>query len=412
MRARSSVTIPAAGVRAPSVAGEPMHAVRRRIALVGPGFHFLGGLSVYTCRLANALTEDHQVSVLLLHKLLPTRLYPGGHRAGRDLTSLRYRPEVQQIGKLNWYWGAELLRAIGFLRRERPEMLVLQWWTAAALHSYVALALAARRLGVPVVIEFHETQDPGEAEVPFMAAYCRRFIPRLLALASGALVHNAHDLALLRETYGAAPIDRLAVEVVPHGPYDHLTPEGTSAPGADPGDGEVTRLLFFGLIRPYKGLEDLIRAFDALTPSQAESFTLTVVGETWEGWDLPAELIAASPHRDRINFVNRYVSDTEASTFFARADAIVLPYRRGSASGPLQIAMSHGLHVVLYAVGGLVEAVKDYRGTVLVPPDDVDALQAAFVEVGGRRAERFEDPHSWSETTAALVRVAQVLAQA
>ncbi len=72
-------------------------------------------------------------------------------------------------------------------------------------------------------------------------------------------------------------------------------------------------------------------------------FRLTVVGETWENWTLPAELIAASPHGERISFVNRYVSDAEAAAFYAAADAVVLPYRRGSASGPLQIAMSHGV---------------------------------------------------------------------
>ena len=77
--------------------------------------------------------------------------------------------------------------------------------------------------------------------------------------------------------------------------------------------------MFFGLIRPYKGLEDLIKAFDALSATEAESFTLTVVGETWEGWELPAELIAASPYRDRINFVNRYVTDSEAAAFLRRS---------------------------------------------------------------------------------------------
>ncbi len=169
---------------------------------------------------------------------------------------------------------------------------------------------------------------------------------------------------------------------------------------------DVTRLLFFGLIRPYKGLEDLIEAFDGLTDEEASRFRLTVVGETWEGWTRPAEMIAASPHRDRITFVNEYVTDEAAGAFYAGADAVVLPYRRGSASGPLQIAMSHGLHVVLYAVGGLVEAVRDYPGAHLVPADDVAALRRALLDLEPARHERFEDPHSWAVTTAAFARLA------
>jgi glycosyltransferase involved in cell wall biosynthesis len=377
---------------------------RRRVWVVGPGFRFLGGLSVYTCRLANALAADHDVAVLLLRKLIPARLYPGGRRTGQDLTSLSYTDDVRVACEIDWYWGDKVRRAARLLRRERPDVLVLQWWTAATLHTYLALAVAARRAGVPVVIEFHEVQDTGEAAVPLVARYCRRVMPALLARASGALVHNRHDLDLLRDTWGAA-VDRLPVEIAPHGPYDHL---GVTTPAATSGDGP-TRLLYFGLIRPYKGVEDLVAAFNALTPDEAAAFTLTVVGETWEGWTRPAELIASSPHRDRITFVNRYVSDAEAATFFADADALVLPYRRGSASGPLQIAMSQGLHVAMYAVGGLVEAVEDYAGATLVAPDDVDALRAALLDLAPRRAERFADPHSWAATGAALDRLAAAI---
>ncbi|HEY3603407.1 MAG TPA: glycosyltransferase [Sporichthyaceae bacterium] len=395
----------------------------RAVWVVGPGFRFLSGLSVYTCRLANALAAEHDVSVVSLRKLIPAWLYPGGARTGQDLTSLRYSDDVRLGGEIDWYWGGQLRRTVDRLRRERPDVLVLQWWTAATMHTYLVLARAARRAGVPVVIEFHEIQDTGEASVPLLARYCRRLMPALLALASGALVHNRHDLGLLRRTYGDV-VERLAVEIAPHGPYDHLpttadpapatrthlAPEPGPQPGPHPDSGDTTRLLFFGLIRPYKGLEDLVEAFNTLTPEQARAFTLTVVGETWEGWTRPAELIAASPHPERIAFVNRYVSDAEAGGFFGRADALVLPYRRGSASGPLQIAMSVGLHVLLYEVGGLVEAVEDYKGAVLVPPGDVAALRAALLELPLRRALRYPDPHSWAATAAALTRLTETVA--
>lgn len=380
---------------------------RRTVWLVGPGFLFLSGLSVYTCRLANALATEHQVSLLRLDKLIPTRLYPGGRRVGRDLSCLSYADDVRVVGKVDWFWGAQLARAVRLLRRERPDVLVLQWWTAATLHTYLVLAVAARRAGVPVVIEFHEVQDTGEASMPLLARYCRRVMPALLAHASGALVHSRHDLDLVLSTYGASRLRHLVVDTAPHGPYDHLpsAAEPEQCRGSDGSAGGVTRLLFFGLIRPYKGVEDLVTAFNALSPEQAARFSLTVVGETWEGWTRPAELIAASPHADRITFVNRYVSDEEAGRFFAAADAVVLPYRRGSASGPLQIAMSRGIHVLLYAVGGLVEATADYEGAVLVPGDDVDALRAALLGLPARRAQRFPDPHSWAATTAALDRI-------
>ncbi len=377
---------------------------RRRICLVGPGFRFLGGLSVYTCRMANALAEHHDVSVILLDRLIPTRLYPGGHRAGKALTSISYHPDVTMGPAIDWHWRGQLRRVWAFLRDERPDILVLQWWTAATLHSYLTLAVMARRLNIPVVLEFHELQDPGEAAIPLAAQYRRRLMPALMKKLAGALVHNEHDRRLLLDSYRPQDLRHLRIDIAPHGPYDHLPATVPSAdePSVDP---DVTRLLFFGLIRPYKGLEDLIEAFDGLTDDQARQFSLTVVGETWENWTKPAEAIAVNRHRDRITFVNRYVTDEEAARYYAQADAIVLPYRRGSASGPLQIAMSSGIHVLMYGVGGLVEAVDGYAGATVLPAGDVDALRAALIALPERAHERFADPHSWDANRAALDRM-------
>jgi glycosyltransferase involved in cell wall biosynthesis len=261
----------------------------------------------------------------------------------------------------------------------------------------------ARRLDIPVVLEFHELQDPGEAAIPLAAQYRRRLMPTLLKKMAGALVHNEHDRRLLLDSYRPKDLRHLRIDVAPHGPYDHLPVAAASLPA--PAESEVTRLLFFGLIRPYKGLEDLIEAFDGLTDEQAQQFSLTVIGETWENWTKPAQAIATNRHRDRITFVNHYVTDEEAAWYYAQADAIVLPYRRGSASGPLQIAMSSGIHVLMYGVGGLVEAVDGYEGATVLPADDVDALRAALVALPARAQERFADPHSWDANRAALGRM-------
>ena len=155
--------------------------------------------------------------------------------------------------------------------------------------------------------------------------------------------------------FGREAVGRLTTAIAPHGPFDHVTKSQAPSTPAEivaTDSTRPTRILSFGLIRPYKGIEDLIHTFDAMTPEQAAQFEIDVVGETWESWTTPADAIAASRYRDRIRFENRYVTDTEAAEYFAAADVLVLPYRRGSASGPLQIAMNNGIFVVLYAVGG------------------------------------------------------------
>jgi glycosyltransferase involved in cell wall biosynthesis len=365
-----------------------------RILVVGSGWRFLSGISYYTCRLSNALHDRYEVGAILMRRLLPARLYPGRDRVGRTLTELRYHQGVRVFDGVDWWAVPSLLRAVRFVRRFRPDVLVLQWWTGAVLHSYLVLALAARRMGIRVVVEFHEVQDTGEARHRWAARYVRRCIRPLLRRTDGVVVHSRFDEAALAEAYDLAGVP---AEVALHGPFDHHLPD---RPVREPGD-DVCRLLYFGTIRPYKGLEDLVEAFADLGPN----YHLTVVGETWEGWTGPGRMIEESPVRDRISFVNRYVADPEVNEFFAHADVVVLPYRRSSASGPLHIAMSHGLPVVVTAVGGLVEAAEHYSGTVFVPAGSPADLRQAIVRAAGLAGRRHADPSSWGRTVDAYARL-------
>jgi glycosyltransferase involved in cell wall biosynthesis len=372
---------------------------RPRVCVVGSGWRFTGGVSHYTCRLANALAEHADTSAILMRRLLPRFLYPGRSHVGVRVTGLEYDERVEVYDGVDWYWGTTLQPAVRHLRRTRPDVLVLQWWTGTVAHTYALLARAARRLGITVVVEFHEVQDTGELRVPLVGAYTRRVLASVLRDAQAFIVHSEHDRELLGASYD---LSGRPVAVVAHGPFDHYTVEREPAE-----DGGVFRLLFFGLIRPYKGLAYLIRAFDRLTPEEVRGYRLTVVGETWEGHTEPVELIEASPYRERITLVNRYVSDDEAKTYFARADALVLPYLRSSASGPLHIAMSNGIAVVVSSVGGLTEAAQEYAGAVMVEPEDVDGLAEALRKVRTTAGQRFTDPHSWDRNALAVLGFAQ-----
>ena len=365
-----------------------------RICVVGAGTRFLGGISYYTLHLVNALARSHVVSVILMRQLLPTRFYPGRKRVGARLTRLEYDPLVRVFDGVDWYWLPSMLRALLFLLRERPDAVVFQWWSGTVLHSYLLLALASRLLRIQTIIEFHEVLDPGEAKLPLAQAYVRLVAPLLVRLAHGFVIHSECDKKLLQSHYD---LRQRPVALIPHGPYNHyqLTARGQEQRTAPT---SCCNLLFFGLIRPYKGLEDLITAFDRLPEDEIDKYWLTIVGETWEGWTLPGDLIKQSRYRNRITFVNRYVSDAEVAEFFAGADAVVLPYRRSSSSGPLHIAMSCGLPVVVAAAGGLIEAVAGYGGALIVPPGDPAALRNALLKVAELRGKRYTDPYSWECT--------------
>jgi glycosyltransferase involved in cell wall biosynthesis len=364
-----------------------------RVLVVGAGSRFLSGISYYTNRLIHALGARHRVSAILIRQMMPARWYPGRERVGRQLADFSYPPGTRLFDGIDWFWGTSIIRAWRLMWSERPEVAVFQWWTGTVLHSYLLLSLFARAVGARVLIEFHEVLDTAELQMGPARLYVRLLAPLLMSRADGFIVHNEFDRAALAEHYD---LDGRPVAIIPHGPYDQYGTTGVPERGPN----EVCRLLYFGVIRPFKGVEDIVAALDLMREDEVDRFHLTVIGETWEGWSLPGERIAASRNRRRIEFVNRYVDDGEVATAFASADVVVLPYHRSSASGPLHLAMASGLPVIVSAVGGLIEASHGYEGAIRIPPQDPSALREAMLRAYKLRGQRFTDVHSWERTVA------------
>lgn len=369
--------------------------------IVGPGDRFLSGVSYITAMQTSAMAERGPVAALLLRRLCPRIFYPGRARVGSTSGALSL-PEVPVFNGLDWFWGPSALGAWRFWRRIRPSVVILHWWTGAVLHSYVALALLAKRAGARLVIEFHEAQDVGEASLPLVGRYTRAGMRLLLSRADAVAVHSEFDRLALRGTY--PQLADLPTEVVSVGPFGNHVPHSdapldgnVSSRHHPPRPGEPVRLLIFGVVRPYKGHAELAEAVRLLTMTGL-NIHLSVVGEVWQGYRQPLEELAAILPPDRLTVVDRFVADDEVPAFFSAADLLVLPYRRSSASGPLLTAMAWGLPVVTTSVGGLVEASAGYTGAVLVPPCDpaalADGIRSALPLIGTTHA----DPNSWART--------------
>jgi glycosyltransferase involved in cell wall biosynthesis len=366
--------------------------------VVGSSFRFTSGISFATCRLANALGERVPTSALLMRRLVPRVLYPGRARVGQTLNALRYDPSVPVHDGVDWFWGLSMLRAFRFIRRQQPDLFVMQWWTGAVLHSYLLLAAYARRHGAKVVLEWHEVQDTGEARIPGVRRYVQGLMKRLLRMVDGHVLHNDFDRDLVTSHYDLGTAE---VAVIGLGPWDH---HGVAEAAPERPSGDVFNVLYFGVIRPYKGVGDLVKAFEALPADESDRMHLTIVGETWEGCEDEVRAALTSPRRDQITVVNRYVSDDELTAFLAGADAVALAYRRSSTSGPLHIAMRAGLPILATDVGGTAEAARHYDGAMLVAGNDHDALVAGLrglreLAAGGP----YTDLRTWTATVDAYL---------
>jgi glycosyltransferase involved in cell wall biosynthesis len=365
---------------------------------VGSSTHFISGISYYTYFLARALGPKAEVSVVLMRKLIPRRLYPGRARVGSPISDLQVSEVVPTFEGVDWYGLPSIVQAVRFLRRQRPEIVVFQWWTGTVLPWYLILQRVAQRLGASTVMELHEDLDTAELKIPVLAGLVTAGLRRLLRSSAVYVVHSEHDATRLGQKF-ALPPDQ--IWVIPHGPYPMASPGVVASPAgpvmAEPGGAAPVRLLFFGTIRPYKGLEVLVDAFDVLASLEPGSWRLTVVGESWEGWTLPLEKIARSAHAEHITVDTRYIPDEELPGLFRQADLVVLPYLRASASGPLQLTMTAGLPVVVSAVGGLVEAAGAYSGATFAEPGSTPSLVTAIRTGAAKVGRQHADPHSWDE---------------
>jgi glycosyltransferase involved in cell wall biosynthesis len=138
-----------------------------------------------------------------------------------------------------------------------------------------------------------------------------------------------------------------------------------------------TRLLFFGIVRPYKGLDVLLRALAQSPPH----VTLTVAGEFWSDRTETDTLVAELGLRDRVTLRPGYVPADEIPALFAAADALVMPYREATASQNALLAFAHGIPVVTTTAGALAEAVRDGVDGLTCAPGDIGDLLRALTEI-------------------------------
>jgi glycosyltransferase involved in cell wall biosynthesis len=280
-----------------------------------------------------------------------------------------------------------------FRRDAGADVLHYQWLTMPGLD---ALLIPPDR---PRVMTAHYVLPPRPSRRQVAAA--RRVFTRMDAV----IAHSEHGAERLRAEVG---VDPGRVRVIHHGAFDYLTRLEDEKPlPPELGEPEGPVILFFGLLRPYKGLDTLLEAYSGI-----EGAELWIVGRP----RMPLEPLRAAAGRAHgpVRMVTRFVEDAEIPSILRRADVLVLPYRDAEQSGVLYAGLAFGKPMVLSAVGGFPEVAAEGAAR-LVPPEDPAALRAALEELAGDEAARralgesaaaaAAGPYSWdaaAERTLAL----------
>lgn len=274
------------------------------------------------------------------------------------------------------------------VRSDPPDVLHWQWLTVPALDRHLIGSVSA-----PQAFTVHYPL----AAHPRALARQRALLERMDAV----VVHSEHGARRLREDVG---IDPGRVHVIEHGAFDYLTrlPDERSLPEElERVEGPV--ILFFGLLRSYKGIDVLLDAF-----SSVDGAELWVVGRAMMDLGPLEELAAKAP--GRVRFVPRFITDPEIPALMRRADILALPYREIEQSGVLYTGLAFGKPMVVSAIGGFTEVAERHGAARLVPPGNPALLAAALNELlvdpaarrrlGEAAAESAAGPYSWDAVAA------------
>lgn len=261
------------------------------------------------------------------------------------------------------------------------------------LHVLITL-VAYRLLKNNVVWTVHEL-DAYESLHPRRDAWFRSVV---MKLSRCLIVHGEHTRKVLIEQYGY----RRPIHVARHPSYigwykDEVTREQARRKLDLPDDARV--FLYFGYIKPYKGVEDLIRAFG----QQNDGGTILLIAGKPLDDTIKLEIEALASADSRVRTFLGYIPDDDIQNFFRAADIVVFPFRETQTSGSLMLALSYGCPVIAPAIATLPEYVGDDNGTLFDPSREgglANAITAAtsapladMSKAAGRQAEslKWED---------------------
>jgi glycosyltransferase involved in cell wall biosynthesis len=371
-----------------------------KIAIVGPSHPFRGGIAHHTTLLFRHLRDRHDVRFWAFRRQYPMWLYPAAtdrDPSARPLAEPGVELALDSMNPLTWLGVARRVR------RFAPDALILPWWIAfwaPQFWTIVRAAKAGTRTQVLFICHNVVEHEPSRLRLALTRA----------ALRSGDrfLVHSDEDRRNLERLVPGARIVR---GVLPSFGEVAGAPRSRAEARARLGIERDERiLLFFGFVRPYKGLRYLVEAMPGVI--ERAKARLVVAGEFWKDKQTYLDRIAELGVGDRITLLDRYLPNEEVADVFAAADLVVQPYETATQSAVTQMAFDLGRPVLVTEVGGLPESVRHGVTGYVVPPANPEAIVSAvadFFENGRGPAmeaavETDRDRFSWNRAVEAVER--------
>jgi D-inositol-3-phosphate glycosyltransferase len=363
------------------------------IILVGPAHPLRGGIAQYTDQLYLHLSKRHPVEVFTYSRLFPQLLFPGKTQFDTSNATIEVpsRQTLDSIGPLSWWRTAA---AIG---KRQPRVVVVMHQMPFFAPCLGTLLRRIRRRSVARQILLCHNLIPHEThffDVP-LTRYLVKVPDAFIVLSESV----ERDLLQFRSDAKIIRVPQPIYDFFSTPPAQNMARQQLGLPPDQP------VVLFFGLVRAYKGLGILLQAMTSLPRAR-----LLIAGEFYQPRADYERQIAELGLRDRVHVEDRYIPNEDVPKYFAAADVAVLPYLSATQSGVSKLAYHFDKPVVITNVGGLAEEVEEGKTGYVVPPNDPIALAAAIEKVlmGKTRIDfaghirEYKKRYSWDRVVEAI----------
>lgn len=372
-----------------------------KIIIVGPAHPYRGGIAAFTDRLAmEFIAEDVDVELYTFTLQYPSFLFPGKTQYSDALPpeNVKIFRKINSINPLTWIKAAREIKA------KNPDVVIFAYWMSFFASCYAKMAkIISRNSNIRCMGLVHNMMPHEKSVLDILLSPC--FVKNMDAFV--ALSKSVLD--------DIEKLDKKSKPKLfsPHPLYDHYgdREDKIMAMNSLYLDNNYNYILFFGLIREYKGLDLLLKA---MADERMDNYPLKLIvaGEFYDKKECYLQMIDDYKINDKVIICDKYIPDDEVRNFFNLADMVVQPYKSATQSGVTQVAYHFEKPMLVTDVGGLGEIVPDGKVGYVVEPDPVKIADAICDFYDNDRMEFFEEniieekkKYEWSKMTETIMKL-------
>ena len=376
-----------------------------KIVILGTAYPYRGGLATFNERLARQFqAEGHDVEVVTFTLQYPSFLFPGKTQYSNEVapTDLRIKRWVNSCNPFNWV-------SVGRkIRKMQPDMLITCYWMAFFAPCYGIIERIVKGNGKTRCLALVHNMIPHEPSLldKMFAPFYVKSTDGFVAL-SDSVVKDIDKLDKCRKPKTFSP----------HPIYDHYGERMSKAEACEllKLDADKDYMLFFGLVRAYKGLDLLLDAMGKMH-DKLPNLRLLIAGEFYEQEEGYREQIKNLGLTEKVIIRNEAIPDADLRLYFGAAELIVQPYKTASHSGVTQVAFHFEKPMLVTNVGGLGEIVHDHKMGYAVQPNAESIAEAIIDYYENDRQEDYtqylileKEKYSWSILTKAFTHIKSLI---